>query len=107
MKRFLLALALVAAAGETCVATAPGSQTASPTAAQFKALKKQVTKLQKDEKLVKSLAFAEAQIITSCMAGAVPIRSEERRVGKASRSRWTSDQSNKNSGQPLLDTARE
>jgi hypothetical protein len=70
MKRFLLALVLVAVAGATYVATAPGSQTASPTAAQFKALKKQVSKLQKDEKFVKSLAFAEAVIITDCMSEA-------------------------------------
>ena len=74
MKRFLLALALVAVAGATYVAAAPGSQTASPTAGQFKALKKQVSKLQKDEKLVKGLAVVEARIITDCMAAAVPIR---------------------------------
>ncbi len=41
MKRFLIVLALVAVAGATYVATAPapGSQTAGPTAAQFRALK--------------------------------------------------------------------
>ena len=73
MKRFLFALALVAVAGATYVATAPGSQTAGPTAAQFKALKKQVSKLQKDEKSVKNLAIAEAFLLTDCMAVSVPI----------------------------------
>ncbi len=70
MQRFLIALALVAVAGATYVATAPGSQTAGPTAKQFKALKAEVTKLQKDEKFVKSLAFAEAGLLVDCMAEA-------------------------------------
>ena len=65
MKRFLLVLALVAVAGATYVATAPGSQTAGPTAKQFKALKKQVAKLQKDEKQVKQLALEEAFLLTT------------------------------------------
>ena len=74
MKRFVFALALVAVAGATYVATAPGSQTAGPTAAQFRALKKQVTKLQRDEAKVKRLAYDEAYLLIDCMAGAVPIR---------------------------------
>jgi hypothetical protein len=74
MKRFLLVLALVAVAGATYVATAPGSQTAAPTARQFAALKKQVAKLQKDEKKVKGVAYAAGAIILDCMAHSVPIK---------------------------------
>jgi hypothetical protein len=73
MQRFMLALALVAVAGATYVATAPGGQTAAPTAAQFRALKAQVTKLQKDEVKVKNLALAEAVLLTDCMTVAKPV----------------------------------
>jgi hypothetical protein len=73
MQRFLLALALVAVAGATYVATAPGSQTAGPTAKQFKALKKEVAKLQKDETFVKALAIEEAVLLSDCMSEADPI----------------------------------
>jgi hypothetical protein len=74
MKRFVLVLALVGVAGATYVATAPGSQTAGPSGSQFKALKKQVAKLQKDEANVKSLAVAEAGLLIDCMAHSVPIK---------------------------------
>lgn len=74
MKRFMLVLALIAVAGATYVATAPGSQTAGPTAAQFRALKKQVAGLKRQVGLVKGLALGEAQLLVDCMAGAVPIR---------------------------------
>ena len=74
MKRFLLVLALVAVAGATYVATAPGSQTAAgPTAAQFRALKKAVAGLKKQVKGVKALAHAEATLLTDCMASSAPI----------------------------------
>ena len=73
MKRFMLALALIAVAGATYVATAPGSQQAGPTAKQFKALQKQVIKLKKDEAQVRQLAIGEAVIITDCMSVAKPI----------------------------------
>ena len=73
MQRFLLALALVVVVGATYVATAPGSQTAGPTAKQFKALKKQVAKLQKDETFVKALAVEEAVLLSDCMSEADPI----------------------------------
>lgn len=73
MTRFLSVLAAFALAGAIYVATAPGGQTASPTAKQFKALQKQVTKLQKDETKVKALASAEVVLLTDCMAHAVPI----------------------------------
>jgi|SRR5579862_370464 len=73
MKRFVTVLAAVALGAAIYVATAPGSQTAGPTAAQFKALQKQVTKLQKDEGQVKQLAIAEAFLLNDCMAASVPI----------------------------------
>jgi len=73
MKRFLTVLVAVALSGAIYVATAPGGQTASPTAAQFKALEKKVAKLEKDEKTVKNLASAEAALLTDCMARSVPI----------------------------------
>ena len=73
MKRFVLVLALVAVSGATYVATAPGSQTAGPTAAQFKALKKQVAGLKKQVGLVKAVAWAEAHLLTDCMKKAQPV----------------------------------
>jgi hypothetical protein len=80
MKRFFTVLAAVALAGAIYVATAPGSQTVSPTAKQFnalakqfKALKLQVGKLQKDEAAVKQLAMTDALLLTDCMAHSVPI----------------------------------
>src|SRR5580765_3463181 len=74
MKRFLLVLVLIAVAGATYVATAPGSQTAGPTAAQFRALKRQVAGLKRQVTQVKGLALADAGLLLDCMAGAVPIR---------------------------------
>ena len=105
MTRFLLALALVAVAGATYVATAPGSQTAGPTAAQFKALKKQVSKLQKDEAKVKNLAVAEAKLLSDCMADALPIGQFGEGAGFASTFGYTWTDPNYNGGQPWLETA--
>ena len=73
MKRFVLVLALVAVAGATYVATAPGSQTAGPTAKQFRALKKEVAGLKKQLGQVKGLALSEAGLLLDCMAVARPI----------------------------------
>ncbi len=73
MKRFLLVLALVAVAGATYVATAPGSQTAGPSARQFKALAKKVAGLQKQVNQVKGLAVSEAILLTDCMKTSVPV----------------------------------
>jgi hypothetical protein len=73
MKRFLLVLAFVAVAGATYVAMASGSQTAGPTARQFAALKRQVAKLQKDDKLLKQVVGVDALLIYDCMAIAVPV----------------------------------
>jgi len=73
MKRFTTVLAVVVLAGAVYVATAPGGQTAGPTARQFRALRKQVARLQKDEKRVKTLAIEEATLLTVCVAHAVPI----------------------------------
>ena len=73
MNRFLTVLAVAALAGVVYVAAAPGSQTAGPTAAQFKALKKQVTGLKKEVKGVEGLAIAEAFLLTDCMKYSIPI----------------------------------
>lgn len=73
MKRFLLVLALVGVAGATYVATAPGSQTAGPTAKQFRALKREVAGLKKQVSQVKVLALEEAVLLTDCMAVAKPV----------------------------------
>ena len=105
MKRFLLALSLVAVAGATYVATAPGSQTAGPTAAQFKALKKQVAKLQKDEGKVKNLAVEEAGLLADCMADALPIGQYGEGAGFASTFGYTWTDPTYNGGQPWLETA--
>ena len=73
MKRFLLVLALVAVSGATYVATAPGSQTASPTLRQFRALKAEVARLKTQLGVVKSLALTSGDLLQDCMAVSVPI----------------------------------
>jgi len=68
MNRFFTVLAAVALAGVIYVAAAPGSQTAAgPTARQFRALKKQVAKLQKDVTALKRDTRTEADVMFSCM----------------------------------------
>jgi hypothetical protein len=67
MKRFFTVLAAVALAGAIYVATAPGSQTASPTARQFKALKAQVGKLQKEVNVLNSHTNLLAAVMFGCM----------------------------------------
>lgn len=66
MTRFLIVLALIAVAGATYIAAAPGSQTAGPTAAQFNALKRQVAGLERKVKDVNAL-------LKVCMASSAPI----------------------------------
>ncbi len=73
MKRVLMVAALAAVATATYVATATGAQQAGPTARQFKALEKKVTKLQTDEKKVKTLAIEEAELLNVCMVHSAPI----------------------------------
>jgi hypothetical protein len=89
VKRFLVVLAAAAVAGVIYVAAAPGGQTATPTAKQFAALKKQVSLLSKKvkaqgaaisalktaEKGVKTEADDAVGFITNCLiAGqALPI----------------------------------
>jgi len=73
MKRFTTVLAVAVLAGAVYVATAPGGQTAGPTARQFRSLRQQVARLQKDERRVKTLAIATAELLTVCMAKAAPI----------------------------------
>jgi hypothetical protein len=67
MSRFLITLATVVVAGAMYVAAAPGSQTAGPTAKQFNALKAQVTKLQKQVKVVQSDTIFLGNVIGYCM----------------------------------------
>jgi hypothetical protein len=68
MKRFLLALALVAVAAAAYVAAAPGSALhAPPTWKQFTSLKKQVAALQKQVKNVKQEADAGLGVSLLCI----------------------------------------
>ena len=69
MTRFLMLLAIAGIAGVMYVAAAPGGLTSSgPTTAQFKALSRKVTALQKQLKAVKTLSNDEAVIIVGCLA---------------------------------------
>jgi hypothetical protein len=105
VKRFLIVLAGVAAFGALYVAAAPGSQQAGPTAKQFRALKAQVAKLQKDEGQVKNLAHAEAALLSDCMAISVPIDDFGDFVNNPAQSGYTYTDPNLNSGDPFLTTA--
>jgi hypothetical protein len=68
MTRFLMLLAAAAVAGAMYVAAAPGSQTRSgPTAAQFKALSRKVTTLQKQLTATKKLTTEEAVVLVGCL----------------------------------------
>jgi hypothetical protein len=67
MKRFLMLVGVAVVAAAMYVAASPASQQAkSPTAKQFKALKKQVATLSKTLKTVKAEADATVTIIGSC-----------------------------------------
>jgi hypothetical protein len=68
MTRFLAILAAAAVAGVMYVAAAPGGPRSSgPTAAQFKALKTKVARLQTTVGQVKKLATGEAVILVGCL----------------------------------------
>lgn len=68
MNRFVALLAVAIVAGAMYVAAAPGSrQAAGPTAKQFAALKKQVTKLEKQVKSAKTEATAVAAVMLQCL----------------------------------------
>ena len=68
MKKFVLLLAVGLVAGAMYVAAAPAGQTAAgPTAAQFTALKAQVTKLQKQLKKTNSDVNFLGAVIGLCM----------------------------------------
>jgi hypothetical protein len=105
MKRFLMLLAIAAVAGVMYVAAAPGGLTRSgPTAAQFRALSKKVTALQKQVGAEKKLSTAEAAVLAGCLlhhAQAVD------QFGDGANGvfgySWTDPQ--ENGGQPYLTTA--
>jgi peptidoglycan hydrolase CwlO-like protein len=71
MKRFLMALALMAVAGATYVATAPGGLQAAPSPAklqkEIKALQKQVKSLRTQVKSVKQEADAGLGVSLLCI----------------------------------------
>jgi hypothetical protein len=74
MKRFLMLVGVAVVAAAMYVAASPASQQAKgPTAKQFKALKKQVTALGHTVKGLKTVAAAEAAVITDCLQVAVPV----------------------------------
>ena len=76
MKRFLLVLALVAVAGAAYVATAPGSQTAGPTARQFNILKRQVAALKKRVTVAREYQLGLGDFMLTCMVHApIPVDS--------------------------------
>ena len=68
MKRFAGVLAVVAVAAAVLVAMASGGQQAGPTAKQFAALKKTVTKLQKQVKAAKQEADGALGFVLTCVA---------------------------------------
>ena len=70
MKRFMLVLALVAVAGATYVATAPGSQTAGPTGRQFRALKREVNHLKVQVRYAQEFELGMADFLLTCMVHA-------------------------------------
>jgi hypothetical protein len=74
MKRFLMLVGVAVVAAAMYVAAAPGSQqTKGPSAKQFSALKKQVATLSKTVKTVKTVATAEAKLLTDCVKVAIPV----------------------------------
>jgi hypothetical protein len=74
MKRFLMLVGVAVVAAAMYVAAAPGSQQAKgPSAKQFSTLKKQVATLSKTVKTVKTVATAEAKLLTDCVKVAVPV----------------------------------
>jgi outer membrane murein-binding lipoprotein Lpp len=105
MKRFLIVLAAVAVLGVLYVAAAPGSQQAGPTAKQFRALKAQVAKLQKDEAKVKNLAMTMDALLSVCMATTVPIDDFGDFVNNPAKFGYTYTDPDLNSGDPFLTTA--
>ena len=105
MKRFLIVLACVVAFGALYVAAAPGSQQAGPTAKQFRALKAQVAKLQKDEGQVKKLALTMDALLTDCMSTTVPIDDFGDFVNSPAQFGYTYTDPAINSGTPFLTTA--
>jgi hypothetical protein len=68
MKGFALLVGALAGAALLYVTTAVGGQQASPTRAEFNALKKQVATLKKDDQAVQA-------VLTTCFNGAVPAAS--------------------------------
>lgn len=63
-----MVLALVVVAGAVYVAASPGAQEAGPTAKQFAALKKTVTKLQKQVKTAENNANTALGFVLECVA---------------------------------------
>jgi hypothetical protein len=79
MKRFLLVMAVAVVAGAMYDAASPASeQSRGPTARQFTALKKQVTKMSRILKTVKQQAQYARDYVHECLAspeaGAMPVK---------------------------------
>lgn len=78
MKRFMLVLALVAVAGATYVATAPGSQATLPypTLRQFNLLKAQVAALKTKVATARQYELGLGDFVVTCMVHApIPVNS--------------------------------
>lgn len=67
MKRFMAVLALVVLSGAIYAAASSGAQQAGPTAKQFNALKKTVTKLQKQVKSAQNDADTALGFLVECV----------------------------------------
>lgn len=67
MKRFVSVLALVVLSGAVYAAASSGAQQAGPTAKQFNALKKTVTKLQKQVKSAQTDADTALGFLVQCV----------------------------------------
>lgn len=73
MTRFFMILAVAAVAGVMYVTAAPGGlRSSGPTAAQFKALKARVAKLQTTVAQVKKLSTNEAVVLVGCLMHQAP-----------------------------------
>jgi len=105
MQRFLIVLALVAVAGATYVAAAPGSQTAGPTATQFNALKREVAVLQRRVGNIHGLVRAHGRLLNDCMATGGPITRRGDWQDENQTFGYSYSDPTINSGTPFLTTA--
>jgi hypothetical protein len=104
MTRFVMLLAAAAVAGVMYVAAAPGGLTRSgPTSAQFKALSKKVTTLQKQVTAARNLANDEATVLVGCVL--YHAQAVDQFGAAAGTAGYSFTDPQQNSGAPFLTTA--